>query len=120
MDWRSGTCPGLQEQGQGSWRSSLHLLDSRDGDRDRGFHQGQEGWADCAPAPLWAPGGLPQGPENLLPFLTISSPHAADGTPASLGKSSPAPGAVFPGSSCPRFTGDGHECGTAQVTWSPM
>lgn len=92
VDWRRGTCPGLQEQGQGSWRSSLHLLDSRDGDRDGGFHQGQEGWVDCAPAPLWAPGGLPQGPENLLPFLTISSPHAAAGTPASLGKSSPAPG----------------------------
>ena len=64
--------------------------------------------------------GFPRAPENSLPFLTISSPCAAAGTPASLGKSSPAPGAVFPGSSCPRFTGDGHERGTAQVTWSPM
>lgn len=37
-------------------------------------------------------GGFPRAPENLLPFLTISSPHTAAGTPASLGKSSPAPG----------------------------
>ena len=96
--------PELQEQGQGSWKSSLHLLDSPDGDCSGGFHQGREGQAGCAPAPrraLWAPGGLPQGPENSLPFLTISSPHAAARTPASLGKSSLAPGAVVPGFQLP-------------------
>ena len=72
------------------------------------------------PAELSGPQGSSPGPlRTRVPSLTISSPHVAAGTPASLEKSSPAPGAVFPGSSCPRFTGDGHECGTAQVTRSP-
>lgn len=59
----------------------------------------------AAPLPPGEPsghqGGFPRAPEKSLPFLTISSPHAAARTPASLGKSSPAPRAVVPGFQLP-------------------
>ena len=89
-----------QEQGQGSWTSALHLLDSPDGDQNGAFTRGGKAGSAMPLSPVEPSGhqgGFPRAPENSLPFLTISSPHTAAGTPASLGRSSPAPRAVVPG-----------------------
>lgn len=84
----SGARPGLLKVLSSCW---THPMGTLTGAFTRGGKAGRA--VPLPPAECSGPQGASPGPlRTRVPSLTISSPHVAAGSPASLEKSSPAPG----------------------------